>query len=393
MKSIELRIERVTTAGASLAIVALFLPFVLLKPNRVAEGELHGIADLQDPILVGALAGCAVASLALAALGESARIRFAKLVAGFGVFTTAVLLLAFAGERLITPDMQFARLSPQIGFWFLMLATFVIFDGSLRNATYPPATKAGIGLLPVAVVVAVGAAGFLDDLAVLQEFYNREDRFLQELGNHLLLSGLSVSAAVAIGVPLGLLAWRRARFEKPVFVAVNGIQTIPSLALFGLMIAPLAFISQAFPVLRQLGIRGIGNAPALIALTLYALLPITRNAYTSMAVIPRAVVDAGRGMGMGRRDLLRLVELPLAIPIILSGIRTSAVQAIGNTAVAALIGAGGLGAFVFQGLGQAAPDLIVMGVIPIVALAIIVDRLLGVLIGVATPRGIRNVEA
>jgi osmoprotectant transport system permease protein len=159
------------------------------------------------------------------------------------------------------------------------------------------------------------------------------------------------------------------------------------------MIAPLAFISQAFPVLRELGIRGIGNAPALIALTLYALLPITRNAYTSMAVIPNAVVDAGRGMGMGTRDLLRLVELPLAVPIILSGIRTSAVQAIGNTAVAALIGAGGLGAFVFQGLGQAAPDLIVMGVIPIVALAIIVDRLLGVLIRVATPRGIRNVEA
>jgi osmoprotectant transport system permease protein len=192
-------------------------------------------------------------------------------------------------------------------------------------------------------------------------------------------------------VPLGLLAWRRKALEKPVFVGVNGIQTIPSLALFGLMIAPLAFISQAFPVLRQLGIRGIGNAPALIALTLYALLPITRNAYTSMAVIPRAVVDAGRGMGMSGRDLLGMVELPLAVPIILSGIRTSAVQAIGNTAVAALIGAGGLGAFVFQGLGQAAPDLIVMGVIPIVALAIVVDRLLGLLIGVATPRGIRNV--
>ena len=380
-------------AGAILAIVTLFLPFVLLKPNRVAEGELHSLFDLQEPLLIGALAGFAVVSLVLASLGESARVRAAKLAAGLGVFLVSLLLLASAGERLITADTPFARLSPQIGFWFLMLATFVIVDGSLRNAPFPRVTKAGIGLLPFVVLVAVTVAGLLDDLAVLQEFYNREDRFLQELGNHLFLSGLSVSAAVAIGVPLGLLAWRRARFEKPVFAAVNGIQTIPSLALFGLMIAPLAFISQAFPFLRELGIRGIGNAPALIALTLYALLPITRNAYTSMAVIPDSVVDAGRGMGMGTRDLLRLVELPLAIPIILSGIRTSAVQAIGNTAVAALIGAGGLGAFVFQGLGQAAPDLIVMGVIPIVALAIIVDRLLGVLIGVATPRGIRNVES
>lgn len=391
MKSIQFRIERVTMAGASLAVVALFLPFVLLKENRVAEGSGYGLADLHDPALVGLLAGFAGVSLVLAGLGESVRVRIGKLAAGLGIFTVSIALLALAGEALITEQMPFARLSPQIGFWFLMLATFVILDGSLRNAPFAGATKAAVGLAPFAILAGFLLAGAIDELAVLQEFYNRQDRFLQELGNHLFLAGLSVGAAVALGVPLGLLAWRRKGFEKPVFVAVNGIQTIPSLALFGLMIAPLAFISQAFPVLRELGIRGIGNAPALIALTLYALLPITRNAYTSMAVIPRAVVDAGRGMGMAQGDLLRLVELPLAVPIILSGIRTSAVQAIGNTAVAALIGAGGLGAFVFQGLGQAAPDLIVMGVIPIVALAIIVDRLLGLLISVATPRGIRNV--
>jgi osmoprotectant transport system permease protein len=378
-------------AGASLAVVALFLPFVVLKENRVAEGTGYSLAELHDPVLVGLLAGFVGVSLVLACLGESIRVRTGKLIAGLGIFTVSVALLGLAGDALITEDLPFARLSPHIGFWFLMLGTFVIIDGSLRNAPFAGPVKAGVGLLPFVILAAFLLAGFLDDLAVLQEFFNRQDRFLQELGNHLFLSGLSVAAAVAIGVPLGLLAWRRKGFEKPVFVGVNGIQTIPSLALFGLMIAPLAFISQAFPVLRELGIRGIGNAPALIALTLYALLPITRNAYTSMAVIPRAVVDAGRGMGMGRRQLSRLVELPLAVPIILSGIRTSAVQAIGNTAVAALIGAGGLGAFVFQGLGQAAPDLIVMGVIPIVALAIVVDRLLGVLIKVATPRGIRNV--
>ncbi|MFO8064223.1 MAG: ABC transporter permease [Spirochaetota bacterium] len=391
MRHIQFQIERVTLSGAALAMVALFMPFVLLKENRVVEGTPYRLVELQHPVLVGALAAFAAVALVLSVLGESGRIRIAKLAAGLGLFTSALLLLGSVGDTLVTEDLPYARLSPQIAFWFLMLSTFVIMDGSLRNAPFRGTTKAAVGLLPFVLIGAFLAVGFLDDLAILQEFHNREDRFAEELANHLLLSGVSVSAAVAIGVPLGLLAWRRKRFEKPVFVAVNGLQTIPSLALFGLMIAPLAFISQAFPVLRELGIRGIGNAPALIALTLYALLPITRNAYTSMAVIPRAVVDAGRGMGMGKRDLLRLVELPLAVPIILSGIRTSAVQAIGNTAVAALIGAGGLGAFVFQGLGQAAPDLIVMGVIPIVALAIVVDRLLGLLIGISSPRGIRNV--
>ncbi|HUX12686.1 MAG TPA: ABC transporter permease, partial [Spirochaetia bacterium] len=171
---------------------------------------------------------------------------------------------------------------------------------------------------------------------------------------------------------------------------VNGIQTIPSLALFGIMIAPLAWLSREFPVLRQLGIQGIGNAPALIALTLYALLPITRNTYTSLSIIDRAVTDAATGMGMGRLQLLRFVEVPLSLPIILGGIRISAVQAVGNTAVAALIGAGGLGAFVFQGLGQAAPDLILLGVFPIILLAVLVDRLMKFLVDRLTPGGTRR---
>jgi osmoprotectant transport system permease protein len=175
-----------------------------------------------------------------------------------------------------------------------------------------------------------------------------------------------------------------------VFVVVNGIQTIPSLALFGIMIAPLAILSRTFPVLRELGIQGIGNAPAIIAITLYALLPIVRNTYTSLSIIDRSVVDAGTGMGMGKFEMLRFVEVPLSLPIILGGIRISAVQAVGNTAVAALIGAGGLGAFVFQGLGQAAPDLILLGVFPIIVLAVAVDRIMKFLVEYLTPQGVRS---
>jgi osmoprotectant transport system permease protein len=170
-----------------------------------------------------------------------------------------------------------------------------------------------------------------------------------------------------------------------VFTVTSGLQTIPSLALFGLMIAPLAFLSRQVPALRELGIRGVGNAPAIIALTLYGLLPIVRNTFVGLKSIDRGVLDAGRGMGMSRPQLLLMVQLPIALPIILTGLRITAVQTVGNAAVAALIGARGLGNFVFQGLGQAAPDLIVLGALPIVVLAVVVDRVMDALITALRP--------
>ncbi|HKJ86418.1 MAG TPA: ABC transporter permease, partial [Spirochaetia bacterium] len=183
----------------------------------------------------------------------------------------------------------------------------------------------------------------------------------------------------------GMLAFRSRKAEDPVFAVTSGLQTIPSLALFGLMIAPLAFLSREIPLLRTLGIRGVGNAPAIIALTLYGLLPIVRNTVVGLKSIGAGVLDAGRGMGMSRRELLVLVQIPIALPIILTGLRITAVQTVGNAAVAALIGARGLGNFVFQGLGQAAPDLIVLGALPIVVLAVVVDRGMDALIRALRP--------
>ncbi|MFP4485224.1 MAG: ABC transporter permease [Spirochaetaceae bacterium] len=379
--------ERVTLLGAIIGSVSLFFPFVVVKENRVVEGVAHFLWELPAPLLFGVLAAALLGSLVLSRMGESLRIRYAKVGGGLVIFTAALLLLSNTGFILEREGFEFGRIAPSVGFWLLMLSSFVLVDGSLRNAPVSPTARTIISVAPFVILAALLVLGSLDDLAILKEFHNRRERFVREFFNHIYLSGTAVSFAVIIGVPLGLLAWKRSRLERPIFVVVNGIQTIPSLALFGLMIAPLAYLSQRFPALRQMGIQGIGNAPALIALTLYALLPIVRNAYTSLAVIPDAVVDAGSGVGMNRRQLLRFVEFPLSIPIVLSGIRTSAVQAVGNTAVAALIGAGGLGRFVFQGLGQAAPDLIVMGVLPIIFMAVALDRILGLVIDRVTPRG------
>lgn len=246
-----------------------------------------------------------------------------------------------------------------------------------------------IGIL-LAAILYFPLSGAWDSLSLMMEFSSKQSRLLSEISNHLRLSGTAVLFSLLIGIPLGLISLWRKKSEKPIFFFLNTVQTIPSLALFGLLIAPLSWLSFKYPFLREMGIQGIGNAPALIALTLYALLPIARNTYTGLSVVDPAVVSAGRGMGMSRAQLFFFVELPMALPVILTGIRISAIQAVGNTAVAALIGAGGLGAFIFQGLGQGATDLILLGVIPLIILAVLVDRVLSLTNFYITSPGLRQ---
>lgn len=218
----------------------------------------------------------------------------------------------------------------------------------------------------------------------------RRDRFVEESFVHLRLFSTAVLAAGFIGIPLGIMASRSKRLAGPVLVFVDGAQTIPSMALFGLLMAPLAMLSETFPFLRSMGFSGVGAAPALIALTLYAMLPIVRNTIAGLNDVSEAVLDIGRGMGMLPKQLFLRVRWPIALPYVLAGLRTASVQAVGNTAVAALIGAGGLGIMIFQGLGQAAPDLILLGVIPLIVLAVTVDRLWGWLMDRLVSTGLKH---
>jgi osmoprotectant transport system permease protein len=154
------------------------------------------------------------------------------------------------------------------------------------------------------------------------------------------------------------------------FPVLNVLQTIPSIALFGLLIGPLAWLGRQLP---GLGIAGVGLAPALLALSLYALLPVVRGTLAGLQQVPPAVREAARGMGMTPWQIMLQVETPLALPVFLSGLRITTVQAVGLAAVAALIGAGGFGAIMFQGLSASALDQVLLGVLPVVLLALLVD--------------------
>jgi osmoprotectant transport system permease protein len=164
--------------------------------------------------------------------------------------------------------------------------------------------------------------------------------------------------------------------RNPLFASLSIIQTIPSIALFALLLAPLALLATRVPILGRLGVAGVGLAPAIIALTLYSLLPIVRSTAAGIAQVPRPVIDAATGMGLSARQIFWKVEAPLALPVFIAGLRVATVQTIGMAIVAALIGAGGLGAIVFQGLLGGALDLVLLGVLPVAAMAVAVDAVL-----------------
>jgi osmoprotectant transport system permease protein len=184
---------------------------------------------------------------------------------------------------------------------------------------------------------------------------------LQHTGEHLVLVVVAIAIATLVGIPLGILITRKAFLRQPVLVVANILQTIPSLALFGLLI----------PLL------GIGAAPAIVALTLYSFLPIIRNTYTGITGIDPAIREAGRGMGMTDWQLLSQVEIPLAMSVILAGVRVAAVIAVGIATIAAAIGAGGLGVFIFRGIAVVNNQLILAGAVPAAAIALIADYGIG----------------
>jgi osmoprotectant transport system permease protein len=190
---------------------------------------------------------------------------------------------------------------------------------------------------------------------------------------HVLLVAGSTAIAVAIGVPLGVFAAHRPRLASPFVAAANVVQTVPSLAMFGFLL-PVPLVG------------GIGARAALAVLVLYALLPIVRSTIVGITGIDRAVREAGVAMGMTKGELLRLVELPLARPVIVGGIRVAAVVGVGSTTIAAAIGAGGLGQYIYRGLSMVDTTVILAGAIPAACLALIVDGALLWLEREMTPR-------
>ena len=364
---------------ALLALALLWsLDYASVQPNRIAPGSGQSLAaalGLAWALLVsGLLLLCGL--LAVAPLRRADRLLLALLAL---LLVQLPLSLAWLVTRHVAADMPQLRIGLGAGFWSLLLLLGLMLIELQQRLRLHRGWLLGSGLALALLLLVLVRLGWLEPLALLREYQARSQQFAAALRSHLALVGATVACSGLLGGVLALWIGRFPGAQRSCLGILSFIQTIPSLALFGLLIAPLGYLSAQFPLLQQLGVRGIGWAPALLALIAYSLLPIVRNTAVALQAVEPSVIEAARGMGMSPRQVLIQVRLPLALPVILEGVRVTTIQAIGLTAVAALIGAGGFGTFIFQGLGQAAMDLIVLGAVPIILLALLADALFGLL--------------
>jgi osmoprotectant transport system permease protein len=379
----QLQVDKLGVLVAAIGAAAALLDFAAFRANRIVPGEgraLFAALPVWEAAMVAAVLG---AAMLIALFRTPVLLRL-----GTGLVTLAVLLVAVghAADFLTPEGDRLARVSPGAGFWLLVFAFALLVADALTRLRLRPWLRIGILLLVAAALALFLVSGVWGNLSVLREYDNRADAFWREGRTHVFLAFGSLLAASVAGIPLGILCHRVPRLRASFLNVLNLVQTIPSIALFGLLIAPLAWVAANVPLAAALGVSGIGAAPAMVALFAYSLLPVVANTVVGLEGVPPAADDAAKGMGMTDRQRLLQVELPLAFPVILTGIRIVLVQNIGLATIAALIGGGGFGVFVFQGIGQTAMDLVLLGALPTVALAFSAAIILDALVEMSLPR-------
>jgi osmoprotectant transport system permease protein len=354
------------------AVALIFGGFVAHADNRLANGAALSFWRAPWPN-AATIVACLAALFVLSFPAPEKPRATAVLLLGAALFFACLAGAGHFADMLALGARPAARTSLGPAFWILVAVALL----SMLSA----AQRAGLSLMLGAALVAALAAGFalmahegaFANLALAREYSAHRAEFAQQLWRHLALVAAGVILALIFSLPLTALALRRTGVRGPLFAALGIVQTIPSIALFGALIAPLSALGARFALLREAGVTGTGPAPAIIALTLYSLAPLVRIFVTGLSEVAPEPKEAAMGLGFDRRQLFLAVELPLAAPALISGLRVVVIQAIGLATVAALIGAGGLGVFVFQGIGQYALDLVLLGAIPVILLALAAD--------------------
>ncbi|WP_375601570.1 ABC transporter permease [Enterobacter hormaechei] len=365
--------NRVLLLLACVAIAAVALPFVNVAPNRLVSGEPRALWQIWSftPLLLGA----ALASTVALAFWPGRAALWLTLLLSEALFIVLFWSAGQAATQMASVESPLARTSIGSGLWLWLALCLLVCSDAIRRLTPLPVWRwllnAQFWVIPLLILF----SGDLNQLSLLKEYVNRQEVFDNALAQHLTILFGTLIPALLLGVPLGMWCYRHPSRQGAVFTVLNVIQTIPSVALFGLLIAPLAGLVKSFPALAAAGIAGTGLTPALIALVLYALLPLVRGVVAGLGQVPPDVLESAHAMGMSARQCFWKIQLPLALPLLVRSLRVVTVQTVGMAVIAALIGAGGFGALVFQGLLSSALDLVLLGVVPTIALAVVLDAL------------------
>lgn len=362
--------SKVSLLGAIINIIALlFFDYAIYRPNRVLSGDNLSAKALFGDGLYILLAIAIVIFVSLILLGKSTKSPIAISLLAFAFVGTLMFLLGEASGNVAYNSITSSRLSIGNGFFVSLAGILMVITGALKshkNSFYKP-------LFYYAVIVIIAVfflSGHLDNLSIVKELINRQDTIADQIYAHFLIAIISVAVGIAIAFPIGVYIFKTKKTHKKLLFLINLGQTIPTLSLLGMIMIPLAFLGQNSTALSRIGIKGVGVLPAFIVLVVYALFPIVNNTVAGLKLLDENVLDTAKGMGMSKSQAFFRVELPLAFPVILGGIRTAMTQSIGNTILAGLIGGGGLGSIIFLGLAQSAPDLILLGVIPILLISL-----------------------
>lgn len=371
--------DRVALFGSVVALAGcLAFAFVQVRPNRIAAGVSLNLLSAAGPVAAASLLALAAACAASSFVAPRARGR-AELASGVALLSALLFALGFAARSHMPPGDSIVRVSLDAGAWLIGLGAVIVWFQGAKLAH--SRTASGVAaLVALAALAGALASGGLAQLSLAYEYRTQSPQYVWMLvGNHIAITLGGTFIAAVLGVPLGIAAARSRAVRATAIPFASVVQTVPSLALFGLLAIPLT----------ALALPTIGTLPALIALTLYGLLPIVRNTYLGITGVDAAIVDAGRGMGMSGSELLWRVELPLALPLILDGLRVALVLTVGLAAVMAIGGVQDLGTLIFLGWGQVAPDLVLLGALPMVLLSILADRSMRSIERVAVSPGVR----
>ncbi|TVQ65785.1 MAG: ABC transporter permease [Oceanospirillales bacterium] len=359
--------------GASLLSI-WSLDYVNLQPNRILPGVGYSLQDAVGWWWMFIVTTLLISAFLLSFIRLPTKRLLQLLIVSLLLVFMPISLSSFASNH-IPETLTHARTGLGAAFWVLLFLLVLMLIELQQKLKLSRLIICLISILPIISFLFAYLDGGLETLAILREYNARSDQFHQAVKVHITLVSGAVFTSMLLASCLVALMRKVEAAQKIIFPLLNFIQTIPSLALFGLLIAPLGYLASKSEWLQAMNVSGIGWAPAMIALIAYSLLPMVRNTFVALEEVSSSIIEAAKGMGMSPLQVFIQVRLPLAMPVILEGIRITTIQAIGLTAVAALIGAGGLGNFIFQGLGQAAMDMVLLGALPILLLALVADLL------------------
>lgn len=362
-------------AGSAALVLLLLmtlygLPLLAVAANRLAIGvPAHGAEAIG--MTVHLVAGAGATGLLLLIGGRRATAATALVLLG------AVLLLFLAGlgdgaKDLLAGGPRAMRAGLASGAWIAILVLGIGIAWGIRDCGIS-GLGIGVAIALCAAMFFAGRAGFFDHLSLAIEFQARRSLVVEALIQHLVLAGGALALAIVLAVVASL--WRRG--QDLVEIAVSGIQVVPAVALFGALVALTSALLKAVPALREAGFSALGPGPALIGIAAYLLLPLWRGLAAGLGGTDAAVLDAADAIGLSRTQILVRVRLPLGAPVLIGALRVATVQSLGLATLGALVGAGGLGRIVFDGMAQFAPDLILLGALPIVGMSLVAETTLG----------------